>query len=306
MSGVRKANQLQSSGGFPGAQTDSFSVKACLDSSGERVLQALNRGATAICDSVRLVDLTLTLRRGQHGVDWEVAKTVERDGWNARTLHLYSHTGTHMDAPIHFGVGSESIDQLSLDRFMGPAWVVRPPNLPPRALIEVAQLGSVAGSLGAGDSLLLHTGWSSHVNCLELYRDGLPRVSEALARWCVERQVKILGVEPPSVADVNNLPEVTLIHHILLGGGVGIVEGLTNLEQCRERKRSLLHCHSRSNTATVAPAVRLPWKVPVRAREPMRLDALPTRLSLQTNPRIVCDCFEDPEKWSGEQVRVAR
>ena len=46
----------------------------------------------------RIIDLTLTMRSGMRGVDWEQAKTVERDGFNARTLHLYSHAGTHMDA----------------------------------------------------------------------------------------------------------------------------------------------------------------------------------------------------------------
>ena len=40
----------------------------------------------------------------------------------------------------------------------------------------------------------------------------------------------MLGVEPPSVADVNNLEEVTRIHRILLKGGVTIIEGLCNLE----------------------------------------------------------------------------
>ena len=42
--------------------------------------------------------------------------------------------------------------------------------------------------------------------------------------------VRLLGVEPPSVADVNNLAEVTLIHRILLGSEIVIVEGLTNLD----------------------------------------------------------------------------
>jgi kynurenine formamidase len=45
----------------------------------------------------------------------------------------------------------------------------------------------------------------------------------------VERKVKLLGVEPPSVADVNNKEEPTHIHAIL-GEGV-IVEGLTNPDQ---------------------------------------------------------------------------
>jgi kynurenine formamidase len=59
-------------------------------------------------------------------------------------------------------------------------------------------------------------------------------VSAELAAWCVERKVGILGVEPPSVADVNDLAEVTAIHRTLLGGGVIIVEGLANLDALRE------------------------------------------------------------------------
>lgn len=43
--------------------------------------------------------------------------------------------------------------------------------------------------------------------------------------------MKFLGVEPPSVADVNNRAELTRIHRILLGGGVTLVEGLTGLDQ---------------------------------------------------------------------------
>ena len=50
-----------------------------------------------------------------------------------------------------------------------------------------------------------------------------------MALWCLDNEVKMLGVEPPSVADVNNLKEVTEIHQILLKGVI-IIEGLTNLE----------------------------------------------------------------------------
>jgi kynurenine formamidase len=73
----------------------------------------------------------------------------------------------------------------------------------------------------------------------QVYRDGLPRVGLDLARWCVEKRVRMLGVEPPSVADVNNLEEVTAIHRTLLGGDVIIVEGLANLKAI-EQKRVLL------------------------------------------------------------------
>jgi len=164
------------------------------------------------------------------GVDWEPAKTLEEDGWNARTLHLYSHSGTHMDAPWHFGCSKSYIDETPLERCLTKAHVVRLPDTTPKELLTIAHLGELAENFPAGDSLLLHTGWSAFVEDDDRYRLNLPRISEELALWCVEHQVAVLGVEPPSVADVTNLPEVTHIHEILLGGDVTIVEGLTNLE----------------------------------------------------------------------------
>ncbi|MEM6698052.1 MAG: cyclase family protein, partial [Bacteroidota bacterium] len=56
------------------------------------------------------------------------------------------------------------------------------------------------------------TNWSQKIEDTTTYKNQLPRISKELATWCVENQVKMLGVEPPSVADVNNLPEVTEIH----------------------------------------------------------------------------------------------
>ena len=90
-----------------------------------------SRGRTLL-RSPRIIDLTLTLREGMRGVEFEVAKTLQSDGWNARTLHLYSHAGTHMDAQTHFGAGSGTIDDLPLEICMGPAWVVHVAGLAPR------------------------------------------------------------------------------------------------------------------------------------------------------------------------------
>ena len=182
----------------------------------------------------RLIDLTLPLTPGQRGVSTEPKYTVARDGWNAATWHLYSHAGTHMDAQLHFEAGPATIDTKPLTSCLGPASVVNlthPTPLAPRTLLTVAHLGPVASSFIDGESLLLRTDWHKHAADPALYRDGLPRISEELAHWCVARRVKILGVEPPSIADVNHLPTVTRLHKILLGGGVTIVEGLAYLDQ---------------------------------------------------------------------------
>jgi kynurenine formamidase len=178
----------------------------------------------------RIIDLTLTLREGMQGVAWESARTVEHDGWNARMLHLYSHAGTHMDAQTHFAAGPETIDQLPLERCMGLAWVVNLDAIADKTSIRVEHLGDVAARFQPNDSLLLRTGWSRHVGRQPHYRDNFPRISAELAQWCVDRSINILGVEPPSVADVNDLEELTRVHGILLGANVTLVEGLTNLD----------------------------------------------------------------------------
>ena len=176
----------------------------------------------------RIVDLTLPLRSGMPGVAFEPALTIEKDGWNATTLHLYSHAGTHMDAPIHYAVSEETVDAIPLERCMGPAWVADAADVGPRGLISPEHLGAVADRLAPGDGLLIRTGWSARHGTPE-YRTALPRISRDLALWCVDHTVKILGVEQPAVADVTNLEELTAIHRILLGAGVVIVEGLAGL-----------------------------------------------------------------------------
>ena len=139
-----------------------------------------------------------------------------------------------MDAPVHYEAGLGSINDVPLERLLRPAWVVHISNSEPRAVLGIGQLGSVLECHQPGEGLLLHTGWGKHVDDAEMYRNQLPRVSEELARWCVERKVNILGVEPPAVADPNNREEVQLIHTILLSGGVHIVEGLINLDALTE------------------------------------------------------------------------
>ncbi len=149
------------------------------------------------------------------------------------TWHLYSHSNTHMDAPKHFFNDGDTIDNTPLDVCMGPAWVIDLGMVQARQLHTVADLGIYADKIQKGDRILLKTGWE-HTFGSDEFRNGLPRISKELAEWFVEKGVALIGVEPPSVADVNDLPEVTEIHQILLGANITIVESLKNLHLIKQ------------------------------------------------------------------------
>ena len=176
----------------------------------------------------RVIDLTLSLVSGEKGINIKPARRLDTDGWNAATLSLYSHCGTHIDAPVHFGVGVQTIDTITVENLIGPAWVADIRPVKTRELIEPEHLGAIAEQFKPGESLLICTGWSDYYR-QDKYRNELPRISAELAQWCVEKKVRMLGVEPPSVADVNNIEELTTVHQILFKGGVIVVEGLANL-----------------------------------------------------------------------------
>ena len=169
------------------------------------------------------------------GVQFNPARILKKDGWNAQTLHLYSHAGTHMDAPYHFEVSHKTIDSFPVEQFFTLCYVIDLIGIQPKTEIKISDLGKVEAKLETGEGLILRTGWSKFVNDSK-YRTELPGISKELALWCVDRGVATIGVEPPSVADVNNIELLTEIHRILLGGDIIIVEGLTNLEKISQSK----------------------------------------------------------------------
>lgn len=210
---------------------------------------------------MKIIDLSLPIDNQMRGVDVRQAKTIANEGWNATTLELYSHCGTHMDAPVHFVDGAQTIDEQDLHVCVGSALVIDlTQNRPVSAgeLITVEHLESYHSQISAGTRLLLRTDWHKRYGT-QAYRDALPRVSIELARWLVDRRVAMIGVEPPSVADVNNVAELTDVHQTLFKGGVLIVEGLANLDQI---------------SAPVVQFVALPMKITGGDGSPVRAIAI--------------------------------
>jgi len=80
--------------------------------------------------------------------------------------------------------------------------------------------------IGRSDFLLLNTGWSKWWGKKEYY-DTFPVLSYDASRWIAEFQLKGLGVDAISVDEITSVD--FSVHRVLLGGGILVIENLTNL-----------------------------------------------------------------------------
>jgi arylformamidase len=176
----------------------------------------------------RLIDVSLPIGPdlltwpGDPGVRIDPSARLDRgDPANVSELHLGSHTGTHVDAPVHFLEGDVGVDALALDLFFGPAVVA---DLTAVDVIGPAELEHLQIPDDT-DRLLCRTSnselWSRRP--VE-FPDDYVAVTPDGAAWLVDRGIGLVGVDFLSVE--KDGPPAFPVHRALLGGGVVIVEGL--------------------------------------------------------------------------------
>lgn len=137
---------------------------------------------------------------------WE-KQLSQGDHCNVSRWTLNAHTGTHIDAPMHFVEGGASIDQISPDVLVGPCRV-----------IDLAQAETVRGEA----RLLIR---SSHSAPSDTYADHGAIMSSEAARVLVESGLVMIGTDRLSVDDsrATDYP----LHHLFLEAGCIIIEGLS-------------------------------------------------------------------------------
>ena len=171
------------------------------------------------------IDISLPIREGMivyegdPDITVSSALSLERgDPANVSSLRLGSHTGTHMDAPLHFISGGLGIDTLPLDLLIGPALVA---EVDATRLIEPSHLEKLP--LADHQRLLLKTRNSGLWDRASFSRDYVA-LSLASAKLLIERGVKLVGVDYLSIEAFG--ADGHPVHKTLLGAGMVILEGL--------------------------------------------------------------------------------
>lgn len=197
----------------------------------------------------RIVDLTLPIHEGMATFpsNWHPAVEITLLGRHGienretRKLVLGTHTGTHCDAPRHFIPDGETVDMLSLDTLIGPAFVVDFSNSQPLQKMEVADFKQQLGNRRP-ERLVMRFDWSDHWGKKDYYTNP-PFISPAAAKWLVDSGLRLLAMDIPSPdnpADSLGSKLDSPVHKILLGNGVILVEYLSNLKELKQREIELI------------------------------------------------------------------
>jgi arylformamidase len=150
-----------------------------------------------------------------------VTHTDNGDPATVSEWKMSSHTGTHMDARMHFIPGGWTMEALDLARSVGPCRVVDLTHVEGhvgRADLEAAEV--------AGQARLLLKTRNSEQGFMqrEEFEEGYSAISREAAEYLVEIGVETIGVDYLSVEPFEDGEFNT--HHTLLGADVVILEGL--------------------------------------------------------------------------------
>lgn len=148
--------------------------------------------------------------------------TIQDKGANVSSLTLGSHTGTHMDAPLHFIENAISIDKIPISNFVGEAIVIDFSNKPQGSGITVEDLSKQ--EIKEGDIVLAYTGCSEKWGDPSVITNYTFLTPEA-AKHLVSKQIRAFGIDFLSVEKYNAKPADT--HKELLGNNVYIIESIS-------------------------------------------------------------------------------
>lgn len=131
-------------------------------------------------------------------------------------LTLGSHCGTHVDAPLHMVPGGAPLESLPLDCFIGPCRVltIASPIISEKQLLDF--------DVQAGERILLRT--DPQGKYLRNSRFNPSVLSMRAAQLLVERRVKLVGIDAPTVENMELCDGE--VHRLLLGAGIALLEGL--------------------------------------------------------------------------------
>jgi kynurenine formamidase len=232
---------------------------------------------SAKIDEAKLVDLTYAF--DDKTIYWPTAKPFEwqKESWGksaggywytAARYAASEHGGTHLDAPIHFSEGKQSVDEIAVSKLVGSAAVIDisaacAQNTDYRLTVEdITGWEKAHGEIPNEAIVLIRTGWGKFWgdkkkylgtdtpgDVANLHFPGIGReAAEFLAK---QRKIDCLGIDTASM-DYGPTKDF-IAHQILNGANIFGLENVANLDRLPAKGATLIALPMKIKGGTGAP-----------------------------------------------------
>lgn len=179
---------------------------------------------------MKIIDISVAIRPDLPVWKGDPAVSVLRessiaagDAANVTHLNMGAHTGTHVDAPLHFLDGRRGVDRLDLETLVGPAWVAEF-----NVASEISAADLEAANIPTGTlRLLLKTRnsrlWREKPTAFD---EDFVGVSTDGAEWLVQHAIQLIGIDYLGVERCDSVARGAPVHKTLLGAEIILLEGL--------------------------------------------------------------------------------
>ena len=199
-------------------------------------------------NNAKVVNLTIPLSSevvmwpGAPAPEAETLVTVAHDGYYARRVSLFEHSGTHFDAPCHFIDGAKTVDKIPASELVRQAVVI---DISARigsdadgelSLADVEAFEKEHGQIPQNSAILLRTGWEEFNSDAVKYAGApgdlrFPGFGVEASKFLVNERgavafgIDTLGIDPGSAS---SFPVHSQVTH---PAGLWHLENLQNLSQ---------------------------------------------------------------------------
>lgn len=186
----------------------------------------------------KIIDLTHPISEGMPvypGTEppiLETECTIEDIGFLEKKITLFSHTGTHMDAPAHLIKNAKTLDKFSASQFYGRALLLDLTNIK-GSIVGLREIESVKNEIQDVEFVVLFTGWSKYWGSDKYFKD-YPVLSVEAAEKLSGFGLKGIGLDTISADKIDTVDYE--VHNLFLQKNTVIIENLTNLSELSVNK----------------------------------------------------------------------
>ena len=190
----------------------------------------------------RIYDLSVTVEPGM--ATWPTnpeivlreEQTFDKDGYKEEIYSSSTHTGTHLDAPLHMFRGGTSVDKIDLKYLVQEGYCIRPEVN--NEEIRLDSLKKIWKEKYNNKAILINTNWDKKRGKTQEWQYKFPGLANDTVDFFGEKGIKLIGIDTLGIEPASHTEFP--VHKGLEKYGITFIEDMIGLDQLQEEKQYLI------------------------------------------------------------------